>query len=137
MEALGADASRWVIMSDINAADIGEVIVSLSRQVESDLFSLTQEQLQNQWLWRWDERGGIEWNLYKFSDMLEMHKRRCRRWEEHHNGNECVVERVRDRYLMPRIREFRQILAAKMAEQATPATLPESNESGCPGDLAG
>lgn len=95
MEASGADASRRVIMSDINAADIGEVLASLSRQVKSDLFSLTQEQLQNQWFWQWDERGGIEWNLCKFSDRLEMYKSRCRRWEEHHNGNECVVERVR------------------------------------------
>ena len=47
-----------------------------------------------------------EWNLYKFSDALEMYKSRCRRWEEHHNGSSCVVERVRDKYLMPKIKDF-------------------------------
>lgn len=30
----------------------------------------------------------------------------CEKWEEQKNGRCCVVERVRDKYLMPKIKEF-------------------------------
>lgn len=85
---------------------IGEVITALVQSGDIELLALTEAEISGQWHWRWEEGRSAEWNTYKFSDMLEMHKRRCRRWEEHHNGHGCVVERVRDKYLMPRVREF-------------------------------
>ncbi|HWR77916.1 MAG TPA: hypothetical protein VN283_12010 [Thiobacillus sp.] len=91
---------------------IGEVLTSIVARADSELIALDEAGLAAQWYWRWEEGRSIEWNTYKFSDALEMHKRRCRRWEEHHNGNACVVERVRDKYVMPRVREFLEALAA-------------------------
>ena len=85
---------------------IGETITGIVRRFDEELYALTEAELAEQWYFRWNETGSPAWNLYQFSDMLEMYKRRCRRWEEHHNGSECVVERVRDKYLMSRITAF-------------------------------
>lgn len=85
---------------------IAETITSLAKHFDDELYALSESQLAEQWYFRWDAHKSVVWNLYVFSDMLEMHKRRCRRWEEHHNGSVCVVERVRDKYLMPRIKAF-------------------------------
>jgi hypothetical protein len=85
---------------------IKDALTAISRRLDHELYALSESDLAAQWYFKWDERGGLAWNIYEFSDMLEMHKRRCRRWEEHHNGSMCVVERVRDKYLMPRIKEF-------------------------------
>jgi len=85
---------------------IGEVLTAIIASADKELMELSELELSEQWYWQWDDNCSIEWNTYKFSDMLELHKRRCRRWEEQHNGNCCVVERVRDKYLMPRVREF-------------------------------
>lgn len=95
---------------------IGEAITSLAKGFDNELFALSQDDLASQWYFAWDDRCGMAWNLYRFSDMLEMHKRRCRRWEEHHNGHECVVERVRDKYLMPRVKSFLVELSERSAE---------------------
>jgi len=54
----------------------------------------------------WNESASLEWNLYQFHDKLRLYGSFCRRWEGIHNGSCCVVERVRDTYLMPKIREF-------------------------------
>ena len=99
---------------------IGEVLTSFAETVDSELLALDESAVFAQWCWRGDDGQGIEWNTYKFSDMLEIHKRRWRRWEEHHNGRCCVVERVRDKYVMPRVREFLAALATHNAKaQAT------------------
>ena len=90
---------------------IGNVLTSILAGADAELVALEDAELAAQWYWRWEAGRSIEWNTYKFSDMLELHKRRCRRWEEHHNGSCCVVERVRDKYLMPRVREFLAELA--------------------------
>ena len=95
---------------------IGEVLTSLIASADKDLMELSEDELSEQWYWQWDNSCSIEWNIYKFSDMLEMHKRRCRRWEEQHNGNCCVVERVREKYLMPRVREILAELLTHNAE---------------------
>lgn len=108
-------------MTDKTAGDgdldkaIGETITSLAMRFDDELFALSESQLSEQWHFRWDERGGVAWNIYEFSDTLEMHKRRCRRWETHHHGSVCVVERVRDKYLMPRIKEFMAELSRRSA----------------------
>ena len=90
---------------------IGYILTNIAKTFEDELIALTERELEQRWYFKWDEKASIEWNTYKFSDMLEMYKRSCRRWEENHNGSCCVVERVRDKYLMPKVREFLADLA--------------------------
>lgn len=73
---------------------------------EAELQRMEQPDLEKYWHFRWDDTASLEWNIYKFHTMLGLYGRFCRRWEEKHNGTCCVVERVRDTYLMPKIREF-------------------------------
>lgn len=89
---------------------IKDVLTAIVSRSDAELLALTSEQLHEQWYFRWNSEASVEWNIYKFSDALEMFKRRCRQWEEHHNGSCCVVERVREKYLMPRIREMKELL---------------------------
>jgi hypothetical protein len=100
------DASSAPVERPVMQEQIGEVLTAIIASADKELMELSELELSEQWYWHWDDSCSIEWNTYKFSDMLEMHKRRCRRWEEQHNGNCCVVERVRDKYLMPRVRDF-------------------------------
>lgn len=95
---------------------IGDVLTAIVSRADAELMAMEEAELAAQWYWRWEESRSIEWNTYKFSDALEMHMRQCRRWEERHNGSCCVVERVRDKYLMPRVREFLAALATHHAE---------------------
>lgn len=104
------------------AEQIGEVLTSIVARADSELLALDETALAGQWYWRWEDGRSTEWNTYKFSDMLERHKRRCRKWEEHHNGSCCVVERVRDKYLMPRVREFLAALATHKSSNEPPAS---------------
>ena len=107
---------------------IGDVLTAIVATADAELMALEEAELAAQWYWRWEECRGIEWNTYKFSDALEMHKRQCRRWEERHNGSCCVVERVRDKYVMPRVREFLAALATHNVELTGSAqrnTLPK------------
>ena len=92
--------------------DVKTVLLSLAKSFTEDLLSLSADEIAAEWYWRWEEDRSQEWNTYQFCDAINMHKRRCRRWEEHHNGSCCVVERVRDKYVMPRIREFLAALAS-------------------------
>ena len=94
---------------------IGDVLMAIARKADAELIALTESALAAQWYWQWEEGRSIEWNTYKFSGMLEMHKSRCLRWEERHNGSCCVVERVRDKYVMPLVREFLSALATHNA----------------------
>jgi hypothetical protein len=71
-----------------------------------ELYAKSQAQLEEDWFFVWDDSAALEWNIYKFHDLLKLYGSQCRRWEERHNGPCCVVERVRDQYLMPKIREF-------------------------------
>ena len=91
---------------NVTKEHIEEVLTALSERSNSELLALSAYEIAAEWHWSWDDGRSIEWNTYKFSDILEMHKRRWRKWEEHHNGPYLVVERVRDKYVMPRIREF-------------------------------
>ena len=85
---------------------LGEVIKNISDNFDKELFSKTEEQLEEYWFFKWEANNTTEQNLYKFHDMLCLYQDFCRRWEERHNGSCCVVERVRDKYLMPKIKEF-------------------------------
>lgn len=86
--------------------DIGKVITALANSFDAELFAMSADEIAAEWYWGWDDGCSAEWNTYQFSDILELHKGRWRRWEEHHNGPACVVERVRDKYVLPRVREF-------------------------------
>ena len=100
-------------MTQITKKDIGEVLTGIVRRADAELLALTEAELDTRWYFRHEPDHSIAWNIYKFSDALESFKRSCRRWEEHHNGSMCVVERVRDKYLMPKIKEFERLLTTK------------------------
>lgn len=91
---------------------IKEVLTAIVSRSDAELLSMTHEELKAEWYFEWNPSASDEWNLYKFCDFIELHRNRYRRWEEHHNGSCCVVERVRDTYLMPRIKEFMALLKA-------------------------
>jgi hypothetical protein len=91
-----------------------DVITSILTRADQELFALSREGLESRWHFRYDTARSPEANLYDFHKMLHLYGGACRRWEEHHNGICCVVERVRDTYLLPKIRQFTQDLAAQM-----------------------
>ena len=93
-------------MTEITKNDIDAVLRSILEQADDELISTKNQDLEKYFFFRYDVNHSKEWNLYKFSDALEMYKARCRRWEEFHYGSSCVVERVRDKYLMPKIKDF-------------------------------
>lgn len=86
--------------------EIGEIFTGILSQARDELLNMTQAELERFWFFKYDEAKSYEYNLYLFYDYLGMYSRKCRQWEEIHNGTMCVVERVRDTYLMPKIREF-------------------------------
>ena len=90
---------------DINEA-IGRVFTSMHDVFSTELFAKTEAELEEYWFFKFDHKIALEHNLYKFHDLLDLYGDFCRRWEEHHNGSCCVVERVRDKYLMPKIRQM-------------------------------
>lgn len=99
--------------------DIAELTGDLVRRADEELFALSEDELHGRWWFRWNDHLSPESNLYEFSQALEAHSRECRRWETHHNGHVCVVERVRDKYLWPHIKEF----CERFAADATPRML--------------
>jgi hypothetical protein len=70
-------------------------------------------ELERYWFFKYDPAASLEWNCYQFHKMLDLYSNKCRRWEESHNGSCCVVERVRDKYIMPKIREWLEITGAR------------------------
>ena len=103
--------------TELSSEVIEEVITNFVKRSDSVLLEGSELDLEKHWFFSWDEKASIEWNTYQFSDLLELYKRVCRRWEEHHNGYLCVVERVRDKYLMPKIKEFLVELAKHSTEK--------------------
>lgn len=97
---------------EIEKEQLCKIMTGIVDRANGQLLGMSQEEIANEWFWKWDEDQSAEWNTYKFSEILELHKRRWRRWEEHHNGSCCVVERVRDKYVMRRVREFLLEIAA-------------------------
>lgn len=83
-----------------------KTISSLVDSFNKELFEKTQEQLEEHWFFKRDDKKTKERNLYEFYDMLKLYEHHCERWEEHRSGSICIVERVRDKYLMPKIKEF-------------------------------
>lgn len=83
-----------------------EVIPKLIDSFDKELFSKSQEELEEYWFFKYDDSLIKEQNLYEFTKMLELYRSSCERWEEHHNGSVCIVERVRDKYLWNKIQNF-------------------------------
>lgn len=100
---------------------IGGMLTEIASRADSEMMNLEDAELSAQWYWRWEDGRSIEWNTYKFSDALEAHKWRCSRWEARHNGGCFVVERVREKYVMPRVREFLAALATHNENGNRPA----------------
>jgi hypothetical protein len=93
-------------MSVINQDDIKTVLDGIVLSAREELYATAQSELDKYYHFQYDNTKSREWNIYKFNDRLDLYKRQCRQWEEHHNGSSCVVERVRDTYLMPKIKQF-------------------------------
>ena len=102
-------------MNEVTKGDIGEVLTGLTDGFNAQLFALTEEGLEEHWHFVYDPKKRFDLTLYDFIDMMDLYSNFCRRWEEHHNGICCVVERVRDKYVMPKIWEF--ILSVKAAAE--------------------
>ena len=83
-----------------------ETIVSLLDAFQEDLFKCKEADLEQYWHFKYNREHPLVYNFYKFFSMLELYRGSCRRWEEHTNGICCVVERVRDKYLIPKIKKF-------------------------------
>lgn len=96
--------------------NIPKVVCSMLETMSHNLFSLSEESLRKQWFFKWNDSQGVADNIYHFTEMLQLYKSRCRRWEEYHYGGCCVVERVRDKYLMPRIKDFQEVLMQKLSK---------------------
>lgn len=99
-----------IMVENVTKNDIETALVSMVNRFDAELFALTEEEVASQWYWSWDDKKSVEWNTYQFFNMLNIYKQQCRRWEEHHNGSCCVVERVRDKYLIPKITQFLECL---------------------------
>jgi len=97
--------------NEVTPEILGEVITSLAEGFDAELYAKTEEELEEYWHWHWGDKCSVEWNTYQFFDLLELYSNFCRRWEEKHNGGCCVVERVRDKYVMPKVRIFLEELA--------------------------
>jgi len=104
-------------MVQVKRGDVEHILTSILNRAEEQLLKKSQKELEESFNFMWDEKASVEWNIYKFSHHIEFYKKSCRRWEEHHNGSCCVVERVRDKYLMPKIRRFLQTLRCYQKEQ--------------------
>ncbi len=98
-------------------SDIATVLKGLADRGNAGLRAMEQSDLEQYWHFVWDDSASLEWNLYKFHQALGLYGRFCRRWEETHNGSCCVVERVRDTYLMPKIREFTAMIESGRERQ--------------------
>lgn len=85
---------------------IGDFASKLSNKFDEELYAKSDTELEEYWHFKYDKTRSVASNLYEFHGLLELYRSFCRRWEEHHNGPVCVVERVRDKYLMQKIKDF-------------------------------
>jgi hypothetical protein len=90
----------------IGLEEVKEVVTLILKKGQEELHNKTQEQLEEYWFFSYNFAASKESNLYEFGKMLDLYRRSCREWEEQRNGSCCVVERVRDTYLMPKIKQF-------------------------------
>ena len=94
-------------MTEVTTEALDAVFTGLLQRAQDELAVITDPaELERYWYFKYDKARSPAVNLYEFNQLLDLYRNKCRRWEELHNGSSCVVERVRDQYLMPKIREF-------------------------------
>ena len=101
-----ADSALSASPGSISEDDLKDMITTMADVFANDLYSKRQEELEEYWHFKWSDERSIEGNIYEFYEMLSLYESFCRRWEEHHNGSICIVERVRDKYLWSKIKAF-------------------------------
>jgi len=94
-------------MTEVTDAALEAVFTNILQSQQAELAAITDPaELERFWYFRYDKTRSEAVNLYEFTQMLELYRNKCRRWEEQHNGISCVVERVRDQYLWPKLQQF-------------------------------
>ncbi len=117
--------TKGIIMSDlaedqkqpkkgIFQLSVNNILSTILNQLDDEQLLYTTKEAEHYFYFKWDKNQGIEWNIYKFSDSLELFKRACKRLEEHRYGSYCTDENIRDKYLMPKIKAFTSILSANI-----------------------
>lgn len=107
-------------MTELTTDDIDKALSGMMRAFDAEYQSMEQTDLEKRWHYKPNASRTPEQDLYEFLSTLTLYAGSCRRWEEMHNGNSCVVERVRDLYVMPKIRAYVKSLKG----------LSEQNETG-------
>lgn len=92
---------------------VATVLQGIVSGYQEELKALSQADLEKYWFFTYDPAASKAWNLYQFHSLLDLYRKHCRAWEELHHGSCCVVERVRDQYLMPKITQFLADLSAQ------------------------
>ena len=93
-----------------------EVITRMGNAFDQETTDKPKQDLEDYWFFKWRDSLSIEKNIYEFHKALNLYQNRCRKWEEAHNGSCCVVERVRDDYLIPKIQDFTKTMREKLKE---------------------
>ena len=99
----------------IDEESFKNILDTIAEGFDEDLFAKQEKDLEQYFFWEWDENFSVEWNTYEFYERLGLYNRFCRRWEEHKSGSCCIVERVRDKYLISKIRNFLSELEPRMS----------------------
>ena len=94
-------------MTEVTDAALEAVFTIIMQSQQAELAEITDPaELERFWYFKYDADRSDAANLYEFNQMLDLYRRKCRSWEEQHNGISCVVERVRDKYLWPKLQQF-------------------------------
>ena len=107
--------ARRILSMEVTEKEIGDTIIALSKSFNDKLMEKSESELEEAyWHFKWDASTSLEWNIYRFCDMLKLYGGFCRRWEEAKHGSCCVVERVRDKYIMPKISLFANQISGRL-----------------------
>lgn len=90
--------------------EIGKTITLMAKSFDDELYKKKQEELEEYWHFKYEPYIDTWVYLYKFFEALKLYGSFCRRWEEHHKGIVCVVERVRDKYLRIKLEQLIQTM---------------------------
>lgn len=100
-------------MTAFTDEDMKSVFSGILKSARDEIREISDpSELERFWFFAYEPDRSVEWNIYRFSELIDIYKRKCREWEEIHNGCACVVERVRDQYVLPKIRSFAQTVKA-------------------------
>jgi hypothetical protein len=105
-ELKGEDLEKINITKEV----LKENIEILSDSFDKELFLKSKEELEEYWNFSFDFENNDVLIFYKFYRALKLYENFCRRWENYNSGYVCVVERVRENYLMPKIKMFMERL---------------------------